>query len=883
MRSISRFVLALCLLTPAISGSPAVAVDLSNYLPDGVEYDPGVPTPAQVLGFEVGEQHVRPDQIVTYFSLLARSSSRVRLEIQGSTYERRPLILLTITSSTNQLRLDEIRKAQLAVGDPAQPALADAELESLPAVVWLGYSIHGNEASGSNAALLTAYHLAAAKGPEIEALLRDVVVLIDPSLNPDGLGRFTEWVTMHRSEVPVSDPEHRELREPWPGGRTNHYWFDLNRDWMPLQHPESQARIETFYRWRPNLLGDYHEMGSHSTFFFQPGVESRTNPWIPARNRELSSVLAGYHAAALDEAGVLFYTGETFDDFYAGKGSTYPDLTGSIGILFEQASSRGRLRQTRRGLLDFPSTIHHQFLTSLSMLEGAQAMRLDLHRYRRDFARQALDEARGQGSAAYVFATPGDPVRAFHLLELLRRHRIEVRPLVRDLDIGGQRFVAGEAWAVPLDQPAYRLVQAIFDRRTDFDDSAFYDISSWSLLLAFDTRWTEVDRGVLAASGGAAVFGEPLGEVSFPAQVFAPVDGAYAYAFPWSGHYAPRALYRLLDAGVTAQVATVPFTAAVAGASAARQSFDEGTVVVPLGESQPIARGMIEDLLATAAREDGVAATALASGLTPDGVDLGSPSIVPLRRPRPLLVVGEGVDAGEAGELWFLLDQRMAMPLSLVDKDRLAGLDLSKYTHVLMVDGRYGDLGDSTHESLDRWLRRGGVLVTQAGAARWAGETFLQGRLEAPAVDLVEHAEPPGTGERSSYADYEAEQRAKTISGAIFEAEIDRTHPMAFGLPDAALPIFHAGTEPLRASTNPWENVATYTAEPLLAGYAPEEARAALAHTAALTATRVDDGLVVRLADDPAYRAFWFGTQKLVLNPLFFSAAVRPTPEEWRR
>ncbi|MCB1058022.1 MAG: hypothetical protein KDD11_21180, partial [Acidobacteria bacterium] len=658
-------------------------------------------------------------------------------------------------------------------------------------------------------------------------------------------------------------------------------WFDLNRDWMPLQHPESRARIETFYRWRPNLLGDYHEMGSDSTFFFQPGVGSRTNPWIPARNRTLSSRLAGYHAAALDRAGVLYYTEETFDDFYAGKGSTYPDLTGGIGILFEQASARGRFRDTRRGRLDFPTTIEHQFLTSLSMLEGAKALRSDLHRYRRDFVETSFDEAKSQPIAAYVFATPGDPARAYELLSVLRRHRIEVDPLARDLEIGGKHFTAGEAWAVSLDQPAYRLIQALFDRRTSFDDSAFYDISSWSLLLAFDTRWAGIERGMLAAKGGAALFGEPISQVSFPTATFEPDLAAYAYAFPWSGTYAPRALYRLLAAGAAAQVATRPFTATLAGDEARTQRFGEGTVIVDLGEAQPADRRWIEELLARAAAEDGVTALPLAGGLTPEGADLGSPSMSPLHPPRPLLVVGDGVDAYEAGELWFLLDQRMEIPVSVVEKDRLARLDLSKYTHVLMVDGRYGDLGDAARDALDRWLHRGGVLVTQAGAARWAGELFLEGRLEAPSIDPPEPADP--TAARSAYADYETEQRAKTISGAIFAADIDRTHPLAFGLPDATLPVFHTGTDPLRASSNPWENVATYTANPLLAGYAPTEARAALAHTAALTATRVGEGLVVRLADDPAYRAFWFGTQKLVLNPLFFGSAVRPTPREWRR
>ena len=369
---------------------------LDYYLPDNVSYDPNIPKPQEVLGYMPGEWHVSHDQLVSYMEKMAAASPRISIDRRGTTFEGRPLLLLTITSPENHANIEQIKAEHQALTESGAEDLNTAQM---PIVTYQGMSIHGNEPSGSNAGLLAAYYLAAAQGPEIDALLDNVVVLFDPSFNPDGLQRFSYWANTNKNQNLSSDPQDREYSEVWPGGRTNHYWFDLNRDWLPTELPESQARIKTYHAWHPNILTDHHEMGSNSSFFFQPGIQSRTHPLTPKLNQELTAEIGKYHAAAFDKLGSFYYTEEDYDDFYYGKGSTFPDINGSIGILFEQASSRGHVQETDNGLLTFPFTIRNQFTAFLSTLEAAQEMRVKLLDYQRDFYANSRDEA---GNDAYI-------------------------------------------------------------------------------------------------------------------------------------------------------------------------------------------------------------------------------------------------------------------------------------------------------------------------------------------------------------------------------------------------------------------------------------------------------------------------------------------------
>ncbi|MEJ2005075.1 MAG: M14 family metallopeptidase [Cyclobacteriaceae bacterium] len=366
----------------AFAFSSKAQTELNYYLPDE-SFNPDIPAPSEIIGHEVGEWHVTHDKLVQYMYAISMASERISIEETGRTFEGRPLLILTITSPSNHSRLEDIRSAHIKLSDPqSEPGMA---IEEMPAVVYMGFSIHGNEPSGSNASLLTAYYLAASNSEEVKTILENTVILFDPSFNPDGLQRFATWVNSRKSQVTSADPQNQEQNEPWPGGRTNHYWFDLNRDWLPAQLPESRARLKTYHSWKPNVLTDHHEMGHNSTFFFQPGIPSRNNPLTPNRTYDLTEEIARYHARALDSIGSLYYSKESYDDFYYGKGSSYPDVNGGIGILFEQAGSDGHLKESVNGILTFPFTIRNQFNTTLSTLRAATALREDLLRHQQDF------------------------------------------------------------------------------------------------------------------------------------------------------------------------------------------------------------------------------------------------------------------------------------------------------------------------------------------------------------------------------------------------------------------------------------------------------------------------------------------------------------------
>lgn len=878
---------ALC-LPAALAANPAHPdeVELSYYLPEGTAYDPGVPTPESVLGFAVGQWHVRPDQLLAYVERLAASSDRARLEELGRTNEHRRQVLLVVSSPANLARLPAILERHRALSEA--PAPATDGLDSEPVVVYLGYSIHGNEASGSNASMLVAYHLAAGRSAEVAEMLDNAVILIDPSLNPDGLGRFAQWANMYRGMQPVADPANREHQEEWPGGRTNHYWVDLNRDWLLLQQPESRNRVRAFQHWRPNVLADFHEMGSASTYFFQPGVPSRQNPLTPAENLDLTREIAGFHAAALDAAGSLYFTEETFDDFYYGKGSTYPDIQGAVGILFEQASARGHMQEGEQGLLTFPFAIRNHFLTSLSTLRGAVANRRELLDYQRRFYRDARAEAERDPTVAYLVGDPADAARAAELAAVLRAHGIEVFALARPIEQGGVRFTPGSAYVVPTRQRQYRLLTSLFERRTEFPDSTFYDVSAWTLPLAYGLPWAELGAGDRVAElTGARIEGAAVPPGRVPPSLAPGGGGAaepVAYAFEWSGYYAPRALGRLLAAGAPARVATRPFDA---GAEDDRRHFGYGTIVVPLGPARELAeRGRgpdvarIREILATAAREDGVDVHALATGLTAGGVDLGSPSLEPLMPPRPMLVVGHHTASSEAGEIWNLLDRRLGLELSLIDKESLGQVDLEPYTHVILVSGRYEELAEGTVKRLASWIRGGGTLIaTQAGAV-WT-ETAILG-LGGEGTDGGGSAggegdEPEPPLAPRPYAEYSTDLAQRLVAGTIFEAALDLTHPLAYGYTRERLPVFRDTTLTLRPSDDPYATPVRYTEDPLLAGFVSAENLAALAGAPAVIATRLGRGVVIRMIDNPSFRGAWYGTDRLLSNALFFGPVIDST------
>lgn len=813
--------------------------DFNYFFNPKVDFESGVPKPEEVLGFGVGEWHVSHDKLVEYMKAVAHASDRVSLEVTGYTYEQRPLLLLTISSVENQRNIDAIKKEHIAISS------SDANLTDKPVVVWLGHSIHGNEASGSNAALLMVYYLAAAQGEEIEALLKNTIILLDPSYNPDGMNRFASWVNSHKSKNLDPNTSSLEHNEAWPRGRTNHYWFDLNRDWLPVQHPESQARIKKFYEWRPNILTDQHEMGSNSTYFFQPGIPSRNNPLTPKKAFELTRKIARYHADAMDKIGSQYYSEESFDDYYPGKGSTFPDLNGSVGILFEQASARGHLTATENGKLSLPFAIRNHITTSLSTLEAAQELKFDLLQYQHQFIKESKKLSAEDDVKGYVFSSDNDFNKANAFIKILRQHQITVQKLASNYN----RYKSESSYVVSLEQNQYKLIKSIFEKRTNFQDSLFYDVSAWTFPLAFGMDYNEITAKEMAKIS----VGD---EVDYANTKNNNVEkSSFGYLLSWEDYMAPSLLSFLQQKGIRTKLSTEQFK--INGVD-----FGRGTCFIPI-QNQPINADKIFELIKSLASKYNVKVVGVATGVT-NGVQLGSPTFKSLNAPKIVVIAGNGISSYEVGEVWHLLDQRMDIPASLVAIDQINGSNLSKYNTIIMVNGNYSKLDV---KNLQEWVKAGGLIIATKRAGNWLASNKIS------AVKYMKN-KADSTGQRP-YAMKDKYKGAQFIGGAIFETQADLTNPLFYGYKSGSIPVFRNSKIMMERSKNAYANPLMYEKKPLLSGYISKENAKKLAGTAAVQIDNVGKGTVITFTDNPNFRAFWYGTNRMFLNAIFFGREIQ--------
>ena len=828
--------------------------DLTYFLPSDVSYNQSIPTPEDYFGFQIGEWHLSSEQIDGYLKYLAKTSDRMIIEEYGRTYENKPLNYLTITSPENFSRIDEIKEMHAELSDPDESD--EVDIDKVPVVIYMGYSVHGDEPSGSNGVPLLAYYLAAAQGKSIEEILGGSVILIAPCLNPDGFDRYAEWVNSRHKKNASIDPFDTEHRDRWPSSRTNHYWFDLNRDYLVLQQPETPGRIKLFHEWKPNLFTDHHEMGSNSTYFFQPGIPSRRHPLIPAANEELTAVISKYYAAALDELGSTYFTEERFDDFYFGKGSTYPDINGSIGILFEQAGSTGQKTETDNGTLTFPYTIRNHVATSLATLKAGLELRKTLLIHQKQFYKNAVKEASKDHIKAYIFGSSTDKALNYIFTKILLSHKIKVYELAKNYLISKNEFKGSESYIIPLAQPQFKLIQALFEKRTQFDDSLFYDISAWSLPLAFNMTYAEVSDDF-----DGSMIGNEITDPDFPEGKLTGNYESYAYLFNWEGYYSPRALYRLLKAGINVKVSSDSFQYNFGTETV---TFSPGSIVIPLG----IQKDKME--IKEISSEDCIDVYSVNTGLTSQGIDLGSPNLTRVELPKIMILIGDGVSSSNAGEYWHLFDQRYDMEISLVEIEYLNSVDLSNYTAILMVNGNYNEIDSNKIELIKSWVSRGGTLITIGGAVQWTvsnGVSSAQFRTRQPEIgDSVFSRRP--------YKIRSSDRGAQFISGAIFKAEFDLTHPISFGYSNPELNIFKTSTRFLEPSNEIYSTPLVYEKNPLVSGYISKENLELISGSASIVVNRLGGGRVILMVDDYNFRAFWLGTNKIIANAVFFGSLM---------
>ncbi|MEN2282483.1 M14 metallopeptidase family protein [Algoriphagus sp. SE2] len=818
-----------------------------NYFFPGEKFDPSIPSPSEFLGYKIGSWHTRYDLIVKYFEKLDELSEMAELKTIGYTHELRPKIILTIASESNMGDLEEIRLMQLQLADPSQPK---PDVSSMPSIIHQGYGVHGNEPSSAEAAMLSAYWLLASQSDLAKNLRQNAIVHFDPTVNPDGRDRHSHWANSNKGFPPVADPLDREHNEVWPGGRTNHYWFDLNRDWLPLAHPESQAKIAWYHTWYPNVTTDFHEMGTNSTYFFEPTKPfGSENPVVPRKNYEdINGRFAQYFSKYLDEIGSLYWTKEVFDNSYPGYGSTYPDIHGGLGLVFEQASSRGHLQDSQRGEISFAFTIRNHVRSSLATMEAALENREYMHDYLREFFETAVNEGSKDPAKNYVFGDEFDENRSALFVQFLMDHKIKVYENDNDINLEGYNFKKGKSWIVPTSQPQYRMVRTMFEEVTEFADSVFYDASTWTMAHTYGMPFAaapSLKPGILVENNSPKPFEFP--EVK-----------AYAYLIDWADYFAPKMLFDLQKAGVHVEIVNRPFTSQTQDGPI---DFAAGTLMIPMG-FQSLSESNVKDALKTLAQVNHQKVYATTTGLNLQGIDLGSNLVGAVTEPKVIMVVGDGVSSYEAGEIWYLLDSKVGMPITKVNSDQMNRVNLFDYNTLILPSGNYNSFSENVVEHLKDWINRGGTVISLKSASLWLNQ---KGITKETLVERGESTDPKELpfAVRSNF------EGAKEVGGSIYMARLDLTHPIAYGYKRETLPVYRNNSIFVQPSKNKYLTPIRYTNDPLLGGYISDANLELLKQSASLIVSPVGRGRVINFYDSPNFRGTWFGTNKLFFNAIF--------------
>ncbi|WP_373514828.1 M14 family zinc carboxypeptidase [Persicitalea sp.] len=828
----------------------------NDYFFPGKQFNPNILTPDAFLGYSIGTQHTRYDRLVSYFEYLSQTSDRVKFQTTGRTYEYRSQLMVAFSSPENLENLESIRKQHLDLVDPTAKM---PDVKAMPVIMQLGYNVHGNEASGGEASILTAYYLAACEDLEVQSALKAAVIFIEPVINPDGRDRFVNWVNMHKGMPPVSDPNDREHNEVWPSGRVNHYWFDLNRDWFLAVHRESRNRLNFYHQWYPNVVTDHHEMGTNSTHFFEPSKQSAENPLVPGYvYRNLNDTFAKYFEEAMNEIGSLYYTKESFDNLYPGYGSSYPDIEGGIGFLFEQGSSRGHVQDSQHGVLTFGFAVRNHLVNAIATIKGGVAQRENLLKFQREFFETAVSSAQKSTLKGYVVGSNTDATTNRAFLNMLLLHRIEVYPIKAETKQGNQIFKAGQTYYVPVAQPQYRMVQSIFEKPVTFTDSIFYDASAWNLPLAYGLPVAEVKSGG-PLTGNKLTFDD----LSFQPNSFA--QSKYAYLLSAEDFNTHKALYQLVKDGYFVKVGQKPFRI---NTDQGDKTFGYGTLIIPV-QTQKKANDAIFNKLKEIAANTGVNFYSVKTGYSTEGVDLGSNNFGTVKVPKVLMPIGAGTSQYEAGEVWYMLDNYVGMPITKVDLDQMSRVNLNDYDVMVMVNGQYPTDAKFLGKVMS-WVETGGTLITFKSASEWV----IKNQIAKGKIRELKEKDSTATKARIDYEKASDTEGSRYTGGAIFSANLDITNPLGFGYTDRKISLYRNSNTLLELAESPYNTVIKYDANPLLNGYVHPQTLQKIANSAGLLISSRGRGNVIMFSDNPNFRGTWLGTSKLFFNALFYGNKI---------
>lgn len=858
----------------------------------GARYDPAIPTLQSVVGHAPGEEITSPEQIGLYLRALAQAApDRTRLVEYARSWEGRPLWLLVVGSAERLARLDAVRADLQRLADPRGLSAADAEaiIARTPVVVWLIHGVHGNEISSSDAALLEAYHLLAARGDaDVDAILREALVLIDPMQNPDGRARFLFQNLQARAAPADPAPYNAEHDEPWPGGRSNHYLFDLNRDWFALTQPETRGRIRIGLEYWPHVTVDLHEMGGDSTYYFAPPADP-ISPLVTPSQVAAWDLFGRANAARFDERGWPYFVREVFDAFYPGYGDSWPTFMGSIGMTYEQASARSlSFRRSDGTILTYRDGVVRHFNAAIVTAATAARHRERLVREFVAFRRSAVSEGEKGPVREYVLVPGQDPSRAARLARLLAAQGIEVRRADEPVSVGARKVSAG-AWLVSAAQPAGRLVRKLLERHIDQpaefikrqeerrarrQPDQIYDITAWSLPLLWDVE-------VITSASPIATRATMLPrELDPPAGARALPRGKVGYLMPWGAAAAALAA-DALQQGLRLHSVGGPFT--LSG-----REYPIGTAVFRTADNPPDLHEALERLAA----KHGAELVAIDSAYVDAGTSLGSNLARPLKAPRVLMAWDAPASSLSAGWTRYVLERRYGQPVTIVRAGSLGRASLADFDVLVLPSGNYGSaINDGLVVRIKDWLRAGGTLVTMAEATRWATGQNLgllattpllkDGRPDVPTGGSGGGNAASGGGAASVQEfDYDKAiqpEREPPASqpGAILNATIETDHWLSAGS-DSEIQVMIEGSRvfaPIRL--NDGRNVAIYGRKEALvaSGLVWPEGRDLLVQKPYLVHQPFGQGHIVAFAEEPNYRAYAEATMLLFMNAVLLGPA----------
>jgi hypothetical protein len=832
-------------------------------------------SPGSFLGYPLGSRYTPHFKIVNYFKQVAQAApDRVKVEQYGETYEGRPLIVAFIASPENMQRLEAIRLNNLKLaGLPVQPNDNDKQVpdENAPAIVWLSYNVHGNEPSSSEAAMKTLYELTDPNNAKAKEWLQHTVVIIDPCINPDGRDRYVNWYNTAVGKDPNPDAQSREHSEPWPGGRTNHYNFDLNRDWAWQTQQETRQRIKKYNSWLPQVHVDFHEQGVNSPYYFAPAAEPYHDvitPW----QREFQVLIGKNNAKYFDERGWLFFTKEEFDLFYPSYGDTYPTYSGAIGMTFEQGGgSRGGVAviTSDEDTLTLADRLEHHFTTGMSTIEVASRNSGRLIKEFRKYFADAQTKPAGEFKA-WLIRTDQYSDRLERLKSLLERNNIGWTAVAPssftgiDYETGKLstfRSGAGDI-AINANQPKSNLLKVLFERSSHISDSVTYDITAWSIPFVYGLQAYGLNAYV---STSTAATSSPAGAT---VAASAGVGGEYAYVVRWTGMNSAKFLTGLLKKGVKTRYAELPF-------QSGGTTFEKGSLIFTLNGAAMPGMGLngksLAATLSEAAKRTGVTLIPVASGFVDKGADFGSGRVHVIHRPKVAVLTGEGVSSLNAGEVWHFFEQELDYPISQINAEDAGRINWKNYDVVILPNGRYKFLSDKiTAEPFRSWVKEGGKIIAMENAVTQLSK-LEWGIRQKGADDKKEEDKEKKTEDYSSlhrYENREREQVASSVPGSIYKLELDNSHPLAFGYPDHYYTLKQDDRVYEFIKEDGW-NVGVIRKDNYISGFTGSKAKVKLKDGLIFGVQDLGRGEIVYLADDPLFRSFWENGKLLFCNAVF--------------